>query len=381
MMQIPSSILKKRQEQFCFQLKQAGLDQMLISQPVNVTYLTGFTGDSSYAVASPNKIVLVSDRRFEIQIAKECPELEAIIRGPNMTTHQAVANYLVSAKPKSIGIEQRHLTVALYEFFRQEVADANWVITLNWLENQRAIKDEWEIQIIRQSIAIAEEAFLQFRKELKPEHSERDAVSLLEAAIRSRDGDGSAFPIIIGMGDHSALPHAVPTSRKLQEVPFLLVDWGASYQLYCSDLTRVFLSPFRNSRSDENFPEHLENKLRNIYNVVLEAQNRAIAAIRPGVTAKEVDDAARGWIDQQGFGMMFNHGLGHGIGLQIHEAPDIRASSKDVLQQGMIVTMEPGIYLEGFGGVRIEDDILVTPDGHEVLTKLPKDWEEVHSAH
>jgi Xaa-Pro aminopeptidase len=184
--------------------------------------------------------------------------------------------------------------------------------------------------------------------------------------MRAFGATQAAFKPIIAGGPRSALPHAIPSDHLVNESPFLLVDWGALVDGYASDLTRVLITG------------KAPAKYRKIYEVVLEAQLRAISAIRPGATLKEVDREARGYIESAGYGKYFGHGLGHGFGLQVHEIPFISPIREGTLQPGMIVTVEPGIYLPDFGGVRIEDNVLVTPDGHEVLSQLPKAFDEVH---
>jgi Xaa-Pro aminopeptidase len=183
----------------------------------------------------------------------------------------------------------------------------------------------------------------------------------MEQHVRRCGGKATSFPTIVAVGDRSALPHAPPTARTVGEADFLLVDWGASGRFYKSDLTRMLAT------------RTISPKLEQVYEVVLTAQERALSRVCPGVKAQEVDAVARGTIAEAGFGECFGHGLGHGIGLQVHEAPAVRPTSDVTLQAGMVITIEPGVYLPGWGGVRIEDDVLVTPDGCEVLTSVPKD--------
>ena len=214
-----------------------------------------------------------------------------------------------------------------------------------------------------------------FRAMLSASDTEEDLADAVEQYVRRAGARRTSFPTIVAIGDRSALPHAPPTKRKVEESDFLLLDWGAAGPRYISDVTRVIGTAAIQGRKPD---PAVESKLRGLYTVVLKAQTRAIAAIRPGVPVKEVDAAARGYIEQAGFGKEFNHGLGHGIGLMVHEKPDVRSTSTDVLEIGMVLTVEPGIYIPGFGGVRIEDDVLVTPAGCEVLTaSIPKEWERM----
>lgn len=347
------------------------VDAFLVSAPHHVTYLTGFGGDSSYLLMTRDKSILVSDSRYEIQIREECAGLETFIRKHDKTTPQAVAEIVERLGVRNIAIEANYLTVGALGTFEGLVKAASWVPRADWVETLRSIKDEGEIAAIKRSIACAEAAFADFRRNLTPGATEIEMVNRLEFAIRGAGASHSAFDIIVGVGERSALPHCPPTGKRLHEADFLLVDWGAEKGGYKSDLTRVIRSPFAESG---RFAA-IEKKLHGIYKIVSEAQARAAAAIRPGVDVREVDRAARGYIADAGYGDQFNHGLGHGFGLEIHEAPSIRSNAEGTLQAGMVTTLEPGIYLAGELGVRIEDDYLVTPDGCERLSTLPRDWE------
>ncbi len=351
----------RRRQRLARQLRAEGVDAFLVTNPVNVTYLTGFTGDSSYLVLGRRHAVLVSDPRFTAQIEEECPGLDAHIRPPVQTVAQAAAVVLGKMRAGAVGFESAHLSVAELERFQGLVPAAAWKGGTDRVERLRARKDPSEIARIREAIAVAERAFAMFCAMLRPDDTEKDLADNLEMYIRRAGGAGSSFPSIIAVGERAALPHAPPTGRRVAEGEMLLVDWGASARLYKSDLTRVLAT------------RKISAKLEKVYAVVLKAQERAIRAVRPGAKARDVDAEARTVIARAGFGPFFGHGLGHGLGLQVHEAPALRQNSEAVLAPGMVVTVEPGIYLPGWGGVRIEDDVLVTPDGCEVLTGVPKD--------
>jgi Xaa-Pro aminopeptidase len=233
------------------------------------------------------------------------------------------------------------------------------------------VKDDDELSRIRGAVAVAERAFTAFCALLRSEDTEIELCDAMEANIRRAGGQGSSFPPIVAVGDRAALPHAPPTDRPASASEILLVDWGASWRGYKSDLTRVLATRTKSSCAR---PGGGDAKLAEIYEVVRKAQEAAIRAVRPGVEGRAVDAAARAVIDEAGYGDAFNHGLGHGLGLQIHEGPSLRANSADVLAEGMVFTIEPGVYLPGWGGVRIEDDILVTDDGWERLTTLDRDF-------
>jgi Xaa-Pro aminopeptidase len=283
---------------------------------------------------------------------------------------------LAGLKVCSVGVESAHLTLAEFETLKELAPALDWSPRKELVEALRAIKDDSEIEQIREAIVIAGRAFTMLRVMLSPKDTEKELADALDGYIRRAGGRGSAFPPIVAAGERSALPHCPPTDRSVAESNFLLVDWGAQGRLYQSDLTRVIRMPAPRSTRSRAKRGRVETRLQKVYTIVLQAQARAIAAVRPGVAAKDVDAAARSFIAAAGYGPHFTHGLGHGIGLQTHEAPRVRENSTDVLRAGMVLTIEPGIYLPGWGGVRIEDDVLVTDDGCEVLSAaVPKEWE------
>jgi Xaa-Pro aminopeptidase len=365
----------RRQEQALRGLRDEGLDALLVTNPVNVTYLTGFTGDSSYLVLSPGRTLLVSDGRFTTQLAEECPGLELHIRPPARTVQQAAGEVLGKLGLGSVGFESGHLTVADHETLTSAVPAASWKGGRDRIERLRAVKDEGEIGQIRAAIRIAERAFAMFRAMLQPADTEKDLCDRLEDYVRRVGGSGTSFPSIVAVGERSALPHAPPTSRTVAESGLLLIDWGASGALYKSDLTRILWA--RKTSVFFSPPAGDGPRLEEIHQVVLQAQREALRALRPGVKAADVDTAARAAIAAAGHGEHFTHGLGHGLGLQIHEAPFLKPGNDMQIEAGMVVTIEPGIYLPGWGGVRIEDDVLVTPDGCEVLTSVARDLESL----
>jgi Xaa-Pro aminopeptidase len=367
----------RRRDQLRGLLAAEELDAVLVSSPTNVTYLTGFTGESSYLVLGRDQTVLVSDGRFTAQIAEECPGLEAHIRPPSQPVTEAAAEVVTKLGLRTIGFESAQMSVAEYEALRELTPTVAWKGAADRVERLRAIKDAFEVGQIREAVRIAERAFAMFRAMLRPGDSEKDLSDALELYVRRAGGRCTSFPSIVAVGDRAALPHAPPTGRTVAEADLLLVDWGASGRLYKSDLTRVLVTHKNSAFSRPAQREEFAAKLHEVYPVVLRAQERALRAARPGVVAADLDAEARAVITEAGFGPFFNHGLGHGLGLQIHEAPMLKPGSQAVLQAGMVVTIEPGVYLPGWGGVRIEDDILVTPDGCEVLTSVPKDLESV----
>lgn len=355
----------RRRENLSRLLDEEQLDAFLISSAVNITYLTGFTGDSSYLIVERGMALLISDSRYTQQIEEESPGLPVHIRTANQKTIEAIAEALTKRKLTKVGFESTALHVADFETLKELAPAIDWKGEERRVEQLRMIKDESEIAEIRQAIAIAERAFSAFTSLLRPQDTEKDLHDLMEHYIRRAGGKESSFPPIVAAGKRAALPHAPPTMQAIGEEELLLVDWGSKGRLYMSDLTRVLAI------------RRISAKLEEAHKVVINAQKRAIDAVRPGVTAEEVDAAARSAITESGHAGVFGHGLGHGIGLQIHEGPWLRPHSPTVLEPGMVFTIEPGVYLPGWGGVRIEDDVLVTPDGCEVLTRVPRDLESL----
>jgi Xaa-Pro aminopeptidase len=361
-----------RRERLAACLQDESLDVLLLSHPVNVSYLTGFSGDSSFLVLGRQRTILVSDGRFTEQIAEECPGLETFIRPSNQNIYKAAAEVLNGLGVRSVGFESNHLTVAELETLRELTKTLEWKAGRDRVERLRMVKDASEIAEIREAIRIAERAFAMFRAMLRTTDTEKDLHDAMESYVRRAGGHGTSFPSIIAVGPRAALPHAPPTAHTAGESPLLLIDWGASGRFYKSDLTRTLIARNYSAFSRPDGAER-DGKFESIYQTVLKAQQAGIDAIRPGVKGNDVDAAARAVITEAGYGERFVHGLGHGLGLQVHEGPSLRKDSVDVLQAGMVVTVEPGIYLPGWGGIRIEDDVLVTPDGCEVLTSVPKD--------
>jgi Xaa-Pro aminopeptidase len=344
----------------------AGIDALLVTDFTNVTYLTGFTGDDSYVLIRQDGEIILTDPRYTIQLGEECPGVDLYIRPPGRSMLQAVVRAVRAAGIGRLGIEADSMTVGLSNRLVEKLPKVNITATSGLVENLRLIKDKYEIARIRVAVLQAENAFAVLRSKLRPEMTEKEAADELEHQFRLFGAKDAAFPTIVAVGPRAALPHATPSSRRrIGEADFVLIDWGANEGLYRSDLTRVLVTG------------RISPKFERIYKVVLAAQNQAIAAIRPGVVAHDVDNVARSMIAKAGFGRQFRHGLGHGLGLFVHESPRLAVKNQTVLKPGMVVTVEPGIYLPGWGGIRIEDDVLVTRAGHEVLTHVPKRLEDV----
>jgi Xaa-Pro aminopeptidase len=344
------------------------LAALLVTDELNVKYLSGFTGDSSYLLISQEGELLLSDRRYEQQIEEECPGLEVAIRGPAQKTPDFAAETIAKFGLSSLAIEADAMTVSFYEKLKEAAKGTSLASSRGVVESLRSIKDDGEITAIREAVQIAERAFNIIRASLRPDRTEKDVADELEYRIRLQGGQCGAFPSIVGVGPRAALPHGRPTAgSRIADYGFVLIDWGARESHaggYHSDLTRVLVTG------------KLSPQLEKVYGVVLAAQTAAIAAIRPGAVPQDIDRVARKVIEDADLGKSFGHALGHGIGLAIHEQPRLAPGEAKSLVAGMVVTVEPGVYLPGWGGVRIEDDVLVTADGRQVLTSVPKNLEQ-----
>lgn len=342
------------------QLAKTGADALLVTNEPNVTYLTGFTGDSSYLLLSPHDEIVLSDARYTTQLEEECPGLPLEIRRTPTKMHELVEQVVKKAKLGKLAIEAASVTLAQLETWEKQMPKIEFVSTTGDVERLREIKDKEEVGRIREAIHLAERAFEVIRAALQPEQTEREIAHQLEHQIRLFGGDACAFKPIVAVGPRAALPHATPGMHQVREDNLLLIDWGARSRLYLSDLTRVLVTG------------KISPKLERIYGVVLKAQEAAIGSIKPGVALQDVDAAARSVIAKAGHDKQFGHGLGHGIGLEIHESPRLGPEQDQPLKAGMVITIEPGIYVPSWGGIRIEDDVLVTRGGCEVLSSVPK---------
>lgn len=353
---IPSRLAKLRRRMRAERIRAA-----LITNFNNVTYLTGFTGDDSYLFVTQQKSILITDQRYTTQLEEECPALELQVRAPGVAMVDAVAEVVTASRERHLLVESNSLTIGVHASLAESMPQVELVRCVELVEALRIVKDAEEVAAIRRAVQQAERAFQVVRAGLRGDQTERDVAFALEHQIRLFGGKGCSFPAIVAVGSRAALPHARPTSRCIGEAAFVLIDWGACESRYMSDLTRMLVTT------------KIPAKFEKFYNIVLQAQKAGIAAIRPGIAMEDVDRAARKVIEQAGLGKRFGHGLGHGIGLDIHESPRLTANQKQLLAPGMVVTVEPGVYLPGWGGIRIEDDVLVTEGGHEVLTNLGKE--------
>lgn len=340
------------------EIQAAGVDAFMITRPENRRYVSGFHGSAGTLVVTQAQAYLLTDFRYIEQAQAQAPEFQVVRIGE--PGQDALRDLLAADDISSLGFEQDFVTYAEFEHLQKRLT-AELVPLSGVVEKLRMVKTEAEIAHMQQATRIAEAAFEQVLPEIKVGRTELEIALDLEIAMRRLGADGLAFSIIAASGPRSSLPHGRPTERVLQDGDFLTLDFGAQSNGYCSDMTRTVVL-------GQPSEKHLE-----IYNIVLEAQLQAQAAVRPGLQGKEVDQVARAIITAAGYGDYFGHGLGHGVGLQVHEGPRAGKTSEDVLQPGMVVTIEPGIYIPDFGGVRIEDMVLVTETGHQNFNSAAKE--------
>lgn len=342
-------------------MNEKGVDAILISNLLNVRYFTGFTGTTGTALAVKNKRFFVTDFRYVSQGKEEVEKNGFELICENISTFKKIGELLKEFEVKKIGIENQSVTLDQFKIFQNNFPEVEFIYLDDIFIKEREIKTEEEIQIIRESIKIAEKALKETMPKIKIGVKEREIAAELEYQMRKLGASKASFDIIVASNERSALPHGV-ASEKVVEEGFLTIDYGCFYKGYASDITRTFYV------GDNLTEKHLE-----IYEIVREANEKAIKAIKDGITVHELDAIARDFIKEKGYGDYFGHGLGHGFGLQIHEYPGVSFKAENkVLKEGMVITIEPGIYLPNFGGVRIEDDILVKKNSYEVLTTLDK---------
>jgi Xaa-Pro aminopeptidase len=350
--------MNNRLEKLRALIAREGLDCLVISQPENRRYISGFSGSAGVLLVSAEKALILADFRYYTQAARQAPafELHPVTSRTETTLGEAVRQY----GWHKLGIEKHDVTLEAYETWRQAAPDVEWVPTKGLVESLRQNKDAQEIALLREAVRISDEAMQHMWGWLQPGVTEKDVAWELEQYMRTHGAEGLSFNTIVGSGVNSALPHAVLTDRPIQVGDPLVVDMGALYEGYHADITRSFCL---HSATDEYL---------RIWHTVLEAQLAVEKALKAGLGGYETDRIARDLIYAAGYEGKFGHGLGHSVGLAIHEDPRASALSQDVFTAGVVLTVEPGIYLPELGGVRIEDMVVITATGCDVLTQCPK---------
>ncbi|MDG5470774.1 Xaa-Pro peptidase family protein [Jeotgalibacillus sp. ET6] len=345
-------------EQLRKQMLKHDLDGLMITSSYNRKYISNFTGSAGIAVISQEEAVFITDFRYTEQAADQAKEFTIVQhKGP---IHQEVASQVEKLGIKRLGFEQDHVVFGTFKQY-EEAVQTQLVPVSGVIEKLRLIKTDSEIKILKEAADIADAAFKHILDFIQPGKTELEVSNELEFFMRNAGAQSSSFDIIVASGERSALPHGVASDKVIQSGEFITMDFGALHKGYVSDITRTVAL---GQPSDQ---------LKEIYQVTLDAQLLAMEKIRPGLTGKEADAIARDYISSKGYGEYFGHSLGHGIGLEVHEGPGLSSRSDIELLENMVVTVEPGIYIADLGGVRIEDDTVITKNGNETLTHSTKD--------
>ena len=347
-------------------LEREGLDALLVTNDPNRQYLSDFTGSAGSLVVSADRALLLSDFRYQDQAGSEALEWDfRLIKSPETPEARLIATVAAEIGLRSLGFEASHVTVARHRTIEAALAELAPGVDLRptegLVEELRAAKDADELATLERAIGITDQAFAMVRGLLRPEMRERDVAWELEKAMREAGADGTAFPIIVAAGPNGARPHARAGDEALGAGRPVVMDFGARLKGYHADMTRTLIL----GEADEQFAR--------VYGIVREAQQHAARQVKAGIPGKEADALARDLIAAAGFGDNFGHSLGHGVGLALHEAPFVRSSSEEPLPAGAVCSIEPGIYLPGWGGVRIEDLVVLQDHGARTLTRSSKE--------
>lgn len=335
------------------------LDAILVTHPINRKYISGFTGSAGVAIISQDETRFITDFRY-IEQATEQAEHFTIVEHKGSIDSE-INKQLSALHVKNLGFEKDDVTYASFERYKKAL-EVNLVPVSGLIEKIRLIKTPEELEILKKAGEIADAAFEHIQAYIKPGVREIEIANELEFFMRKQGATSSSFDMIVASGHRSALPHGVASEKKIQSGELVTMDYGALYKGYCSDITRTVAVG------------HISDELKNIYDTVLEAQLRGVRGIKPGMTGKEADALTRDYIQEQGYGEYFGHSTGHGLGMEVHEEPRLSHLSEAVLEPGMVVTVEPGIYIPNVGGCRIEDDIVITETGNERLTNATKEF-------
>lgn len=340
------------------QLEKRGLDALLITSPYNLRYVSNFTGTTGLSVITKEKAFFVTDFRYTEQAAQQAEGFE-IIQNKGLI-YKEVAQIVDEEKLEKVGFEEDHLTVSIYQTV-DELVGSDLEPASGLVEELREVKEPQEVETIKKAIEITESAYTHILNFIKPGMTEIQVANELDFHMRSLGASGVSFDTIVASGKRSAMPHGVASDKAIEEGDMITIDFGCYYNGYVSDMTRTF------AIGDPG------EKLKEIYQIVLDAQLKVNEEAKAGMTGAELDAVARDYITEKGYGDAFGHTTGHGIGLEVHEGPSVSYRNEKKFVPGNVITNEPGIYLPGIGGVRIEDDLLITEDGNENLMTLPKE--------
>ncbi|MEH7391449.1 M24 family metallopeptidase [Bacillus sp. JJ1474] len=342
------------------QMEFLNIDGLFVTNRENIRYLTNFTGSAGVVLITKSNAIFLTDFRYSKQAREQIIGYEIEVCGQSNTLMQTVFNQIKRLRISRLGFETNHITHAEYSLLKEEI-DVELVAVKKVVETLRTIKSKDEIDKIRTAASIADSAFLHILNFIRPGVTEVEVSNELEHYMRLKGASSNSSTIIVASGYRSALPHGVASEKIIEKGDMVTLDYGALYQGYRSDMTRTVAVG------------EPDTKLKEIYQIVLAALLRCTSAIKQDMPAKEVDAIVRDYITKQGYGEYFGHGAGHGIGLNIHEDPFFSKSSDQIVKAGMVVTVEPGIYIPDLGGVRIEDDIVIGDQQNEIITKSPRE--------
>jgi Xaa-Pro aminopeptidase len=352
-------MFERRLQEVRKHLETSRLDALLVSHLPHVRYLTGFSGSNGLCIVTRSKQLFLTDNRYRDQSKTELDGFEIIVTSDTLLKAARKSGSLNGKK--TIGFECQYVSVSMYENLKKLFPSASFISKRSVIENIAAVKEEAEIDAIKRAAGITDKVFRKLLPVLKPGIRELDIAAEISYWHQRLGADGDAFESIVASGPRGALPHGRATEKKILKGEFVTLDFGCVCKGYHSDLTRTVAVGKPSVRA------------RRIYQVVLDAQCKAIDAVCAGIPARALDRVARRHIHRKGFGKYFSHSLGHGLGIEIHEPLRLSTKSNDVVRTGNVFTIEPGIYIQGFGGVRIEDDVVVRDSGCEVITKSPKE--------
>ncbi len=335
------------------------IEAMLISNGNNIRYISGFKGATGYLYLSANRRAVITDFRYTIQAEQEAEGYEIITIG-NGGYEEVLNDLLQSDHIKNLGFEAEDILYMTYRKLKEKLAVEKLVPVGRDITNMRRIKTAEELKYIRKAEEIGDQAFTEILMFIKPGLTELEVAAKLEYLLKMNGASGLSFSSIVASGINSSMPHAEPSAKRIETGDFLTMDFGCVYEGYCSDMTRTIVV----GKASE--------KQKEVYNTVLKAQTAALEFIKAGYQGKEIDKIARDIINEAGYEGCFGHGLGHSVGLDIHESPRLSALEEDIIEAGMTETVEPGIYIKGFGGVRIEDLVVVTEEGCDNFTHSEK---------
>ena len=346
-------------------LTAAHVDGLLVTSLPNIRYLTGFSGSSALLFVTPREVLLITDFRYQTQIVEEVGSFARVSVEPQSLWTGVWHQLAQLPQVEVAGFESSHLLHRDFQRLLEAGARWQWRPTVDLVETLRERKDADELALIEAANGIATRALSRTVPQVRVGMTELEVAGVLEKALRDEGSEGFPFPSIVASGPRSALPHARSTSRAIEPGDFLLLDFGAETRGYCADVTRTFVVGRAGTEQ------------REIYDIVRTANETAAQRVRAGMTGKDADAIAREYIQQRGYGDLFGHSLGHGLGLEVHEAPRLARTADGALAEGAVVTIEPGIYRPGWGGVRIEDDVFLGPTGPQILTSFTRELIEL----